>query len=162
MPDVKEMQAALAKVTKTLSLNQVAIRSKINYVTLRNIKLGKSKRVTAGVSKRLVKFIAGYSPELLVKAGATAAPKAPGKVAPKAPSAKGRKKAVPAAKPRKTGKRGRPRRLPAAAPSLPATSAPAMFLGDALNDEISLVKARLDYLLSLQKAEAAYIKAIKK
>jgi hypothetical protein len=37
-----------------------------------------------------------------------------------------------------------------------------MYLGEALVKEIAVVKARLDWLLSLQKAEATYIRAIRK
>lgn len=173
MPNVKELQTALANVTKTLSLYQVGIRSKINYVTLRNIKSGKSTRVTEGVSKRLMKFIDAYKPEAPAKAARgriaktpkVAAPKAPKKSAPAQKTGKRgrpRKQIETAPKPRKIGKRGRPKKQIAATPAPQGTATPAMFLGEALVKEIGFVKARLDWLLSLQRAEATYIKAIKK
>jgi hypothetical protein len=196
MPTVKELQTALADVTKTLSLYQVGKRSKINYVTLRNIKSGKSTRVTEGVSKRLMKFIDAYQPEAAVKIKRGRIAKTPKAAASKAPAVKAPKKAAPGRKtgkrgrprkqivaapapkttgkrgrpkkqivaapaPKKTGKRGRPKKQIAPAPSPQGTATPAMFLGDALVKEIGLVKARLDWLLSLQRAEATYIKAIK-
>ena len=74
MASIKEMQGALAKLGKMISVRQIAIQSGVNYITVRNIIGGKSKRITEPVELRLKKFIAGFNPD-----AAAAAPKRRGR-----------------------------------------------------------------------------------
>jgi hypothetical protein len=162
MADVKELQTALGKITKTMSLRQVGLQSKIGYLTLRNIKLGKTKRVTEVVSERLRKFLEAYTPEGATKVKTTGKKGAAPDIQPQIkPRKRGRpkKQAAPAAAPRK---RGRPKKQATVVAADKGGAAPVMYLGEALVKEIAVVKARLDWLLSLQKAEATYIRAIRK
>lgn len=61
MDELQKIRAALAVMAKHISLRQVAIQSGINYITLRNIKSGKSGRVTDSVAERFTKFQEKFS-----------------------------------------------------------------------------------------------------
>ena len=155
MDQVKEFQEALAKHEKNISVRQVALRSGINYITLRNIKLGKSKRVTARVASQLRKFLATLQSPAMPEP----APKRVVKPAPKVAKKLGRPPKVVRAR------RGRPPKAvvqsPVAAPAK-TVAFTSVLLGDKLHGEIALAKARLAYLQTLEQAEATYLKAIKK
>lgn len=62
MDAVTELKQKIGELEKHLSLRQVALQSGINYITLRNIKFGKSSRVTDSVMQRLLKFYSGFNP----------------------------------------------------------------------------------------------------
>ncbi len=62
MESIKDSQAVIAELEKSISLNQIAHRSGMNYITLRNIKLGKSANVTESVARRLREFAATFTP----------------------------------------------------------------------------------------------------
>jgi hypothetical protein len=62
MDAVAQLKKKIKELEKSLSLRQVAIRSGINYITLRNIKFGKSSRVTDSVMQRLEKFHSSFDP----------------------------------------------------------------------------------------------------
>lgn len=184
MPTIKELRADIAKMEKDTSLRQIALQSKINYITLRNIKFGKSKRVTDAVARRLLAFKAAFDPKAPKpagkkrgrKPGKKAAPKAKTALKPKAPvKAKATRKAakpvpaplmkaapapkpVPVAKP--TGKK-RGRKPRAIAAPMSAAQSTSLLLGSNLAREISVTEARLRYLRQLQQVEAAYVSAVK-
>ena len=67
MDQLKEMQAGIAELENHISLRQIALQSKINYITLRNIKGGKSQRVTSGVSSRFKEFKDVFDPSKVDK-----------------------------------------------------------------------------------------------
>lgn len=127
MDELQKIRAALVVMEKHTSLRQVAIQSGINYITLRNIKSGKSGRVTESVAARFVKFQEKFtaSPASVAspRGGSTkaAAPKA---AAPKAaaPKAAAPKAAAPkAVAPKKTGPKPKAASaaMPTAAPKKP-------------------------------------------
>lgn len=176
MDDVKEMQAVIAKLEKDISLNQMAKRSGINYVTLMNIKKNKSKRVTDGVKKRLMAFADTFTPEEGVPAKKVPAAKVPAKRGPKKGTKRAAKKApVKKAAAKKTAKKAaakktaakkpgpkpgakRAARRTVAAPSKLDFASPV--LGGALDREIEIAEARLEYLKSLRDIEDEFLKAV--
>lgn len=195
MISVKDMQASLAKVGKKLPVRQIAIQSKVNYLTMRNIMSGKSKRITKSVEDRLNAFLASYNPDAPPapakkpgrKPGTTTAKKklvAPRKPVAKSAAAKPAAKAAPAKAVKRRGRpprakvqaapeaapakavkrRGRPPRAkvtPAPAPAAKAPETGSLIMGSRLQEEIRKTKARLDYLLALQKLEETYLNAVK-
>ncbi len=124
MDQLKEMQAGIAELEQHISLRQIALQSKINYITLRNIKGGKSQRVTTGVSSRFKEFKdafdpskvdkklsrRGRKPKAAVAVPAAAAPVPAAAPAPKAAPAKAPKAAAAPEK-----KAGRPKKSAVAA-----------------------------------------------
>lgn len=84
MDELQKIRAALAVMAKHISLRQVAIQSGINYITLRNIKSGKSGRVTDSVAERFVKFQEKFSasPAAAGAGRVSTAKAAPAKAAP--------------------------------------------------------------------------------
>jgi len=90
MDAVTELKQKIGELEKQISLRQIALQSGVNYITLRNIKFGKSTRVTDGVMQRLTQFHATFSPDQAVadapkkrgrKPGSKNAPKAAPKTA---------------------------------------------------------------------------------
>ena len=63
MESINEVKDALAEMEKVISLRQIALQSGVNYVTLRNIKFGKSQRLTEGVITKLANFKSTFSPD---------------------------------------------------------------------------------------------------
>lgn len=109
MDELQKIRAALAVMAKHISLRQVAIQSGINYITLRNIKSGKSGRVTDSVAERFVKFQEKFSasPAAVAAGRVSKAKAAPAEAPAPAPKKRGPKpKAaapVAAAAPKKRG-----------------------------------------------------------
>ncbi len=180
-----ELKESLETIEKTLSLRQISLRSGINYITLRNIKFGKSKKVTDRIYEHLQAFIDDFKPEEVTGTKRGRKPKAP--VAAVAPATEPVIAAIaetPApkaeAKTRKpraaatTGKAKAPRRKkaqpkttikPADVPPThePAASEPLSFItGNDLREELRRTEARLIYLRSLEKAEKEYLSALGK
>lgn len=139
MDNTQTMRKGLAELEKHISLRQIAIRSNINYITLRKIKSGETKNVSSGVIARFDSFKKEFDPSADVTPvrpgpkpkAAPAAPAAPAaQVAKKKPGPKpkaaapakkkmGRPKkeaAAPADAPVKK-KMGRPKKVVAAAPA---------------------------------------------
>jgi hypothetical protein len=189
MDDLQKIRAALVVMEKKTSLRQVAIQSGINYITLRNIKSGRSGRVTDGVITRFAAFEQQFAaaPEATtvrrgrkaaaapaptpVKAGRKAKAVVEPTVAVEAPApVKVVGKAKPAAKAKPAVKaKGRPAAPKAVAPKAvapkPVASLPepsTSLLGGTLTKEIELAEARLDFLKQLQKLEADFLKKIGK
>jgi outer membrane biosynthesis protein TonB len=191
MDELQKIRAALAVMEKHTSLRQVSIQSGINYITLRNIKSGKSGRVTDSVAARFNKFQEKFaaSPAAVAspsKRNAAAPPpptpaaKKPGpkpKAAGKKPGPKPKSVAAPApvpaaAAPKKSGPKPKAGRKKAGRPAKPAAvSAPAPqqaaipvsgLLGGTLTKEIAMAEARLDFLKQLQKLEADFLRKIGK
>lgn len=188
MDELQKIRAALAVMEKHTSLRQVSIQSGINYITLRNIKSGKSGRVTDSVVARFNKFqekfaaspnaVASPRPTKAAPAPAASAPasKKPGpkpKTAGKKPGPKPKAVAAPApAAPKKPGPKpkpgrkaaGRPKKaVPVSAPApQPANLPVSGLLGGTLSKEIAMAEARLDFLKQLQKLEADFLKKIGK
>lgn len=171
MDDIKQMQATIAKLEKDISLNQMAKRSGINYVTLMNIKKDKSKRVTDGVKKRFYDFADSFTAGEGVPAKKVPAAKAPAKPGPKKGAKRAAKKAaakktakkaaVKKAAPKKPGPKPgakKAARKAAAAPSKLDFASPV--LGTALDREIEIAEARLEYLKSLREIEDEFLKAV--
>jgi len=157
MNDVKNMRTAIAGLEKHISLNQIAKRSGINYVTLMNIKKEKSKRVTDSVKARFDAFLASFDPTL-----APAAPVA-GTVAKKKPGPKkGAKAAVKKAAPKKRGPKKGAKKSVAAAPVAAASKLDytSQNLGQVLDREIEIAQARLEYLQSLREIEDDFQRAV--
>ena len=114
MDNTESMRKGLAELEKQLSLRQIAIRSNINYITLRKIKSGETKNVSTGVIARFEAFRNEYKP------GMDEAPVRPGPK-PKAKAAVTKKKPGPkpkAAAPAKK-KPGRPKKSVAAPAEAP-------------------------------------------
>lgn len=188
MDELQKIRAALAVMEKHTSLRQVSIQSGINYITLRNIKSGKSGRVTDSVAARFNKFQEKFaaspnavaSPRTTKAAPApvasTPASKKPGpkpKTAGKKPGPKPKAETAPAPvaakkpgpKPKARRKAaGRPKKaVPASAPApQPANLPVSGLLGGTLSKEIAMAEARLDFLKQLQKLEADFLKKIGK
>lgn len=157
-PTIQEIKNKINEENKKVSLRNIAKLSKVSYQTILNIMHGKSKRVSRKISKRLMGYFANVAPKAAAPAPAKAAPAkaatakpaakpAPVKVAPKA--------AAPVVKKRR---RGRPPR--ATQPQVQ----PAMkyYFGSTLQGEISATRARLDYLMAIEKAELAFVKSLGK
>ncbi len=179
MEDIKQMQATLAKLEKSISLNQIAKRSGINYVTLMNIKKNKSKRVTDSVKQRFDAFVAEFTGTAAAPKVDAPAEKIPGKRGPKkgskraakkAPAKKAAKKAAKKVTVKKaTRKKPGPkpgRRKAAAKVPTKVEDAPSKLdfaspvLGQALDREIEIAEARLEYLKSLREIEDEFLKAV--
>jgi len=167
MDDIKQMQATIAKLEKNISLNQMAKRSGINYVTLMNIKKDKSKRVTDSVKKRFYDFANSFTPGEGVPAKKVPAAKAPAKPGPKkgvkraAKKSAVKKAAVKKAAAKKPGPKPgakKAARKAVAAPSKLDFASPV--LGTALDREIEIAEARLEYLKSLREIEDEFLKAV--
>lgn len=116
MDNTQTMRKGLAELEKHISLRQIAIRSNINYITLRKIKSGETKNVSTGVIARFDAFKKDFDP------ATDAAPVKPGPK-PKAASAAPTAKQKPGPKPKAAApakkKMGRPRKdavEPAVAP----------------------------------------------
>jgi hypothetical protein len=176
MNDVKEIKKQLSAMEKNTSLRQIAIHSGINYITLHNIKSGKSNRVTQGVTERFNAFKEKFDadpkafPSLRGKAPEAEKQKAPVKeqkrpqataksAEEKKPVAKkvGQKKAAP-----KKKKTATPAVKAKTVPTAPATlpEAQTMLLGQSLQKEIEVTEARLDFLKQLRKLENEYLRKI--
>jgi hypothetical protein len=191
MDELQKIRAALAVMEKHTSLRQVSIQSGINYITLRNIKSGKSGRVTDSVAARFNKFQEKFaaSPDAVAsprmrKATAAPAPaaKKPGpkpNAAGKKPGPKPKAAAAPApapspvaAAPKKPGPKPKAGRKKAGRPAksavvstpapLPAAVPVSSLLGGTLTKEIAMAEARLDFLKQLQKLEADFLRKIGK
>ncbi len=111
---LKDLQAIIKQLEASVSLNQVAKMSGMNYITLRNIKFGKSKNVTEAVAERLRAFASTFTPP------AADAPKPrPGRKPAAVPSAKKsmKKDAAP--------KAGAVKKTTKKTVALPAAEAPA-------------------------------------
>lgn len=175
MDDVKSIRNDLKAMEKKTSLLQIAKQSGINYVTLRNIKGGVSKRVTAGVKERFETFKKNFNPDAPKAAPAKAAPAAKKKTEKKVVVKSAKKaapvKAKPAAKKvakKKPGpKPGRkPGRKPGVKKAVETKAAPSKLdfaspvLGQALDREIEIAEARLEYLKSLKEIEIEFLRAV--
>lgn len=196
MDDVQEIRKDLERMEKDMSLRQISLQSGVNYVTLRNIKSGKSKRITQSVKERFETFKDQFDPNRFVSESAATTATAPTAAAPSAaPKKRGRK---PGPKPgtkktatkkssakstssstsakksatkksaaKKTSgrKQGRPkgttRKESTATPSSPSKMDFASpVLGQALDREIEIAEARLEYLQSLREIEEEFLKAV--
>ena len=147
METVKDVRDGIMKMEKSISLRQIALRSGINYITVRNIRFGKSKRVTEGVVNRFKQFQSTFNADTIT------------------PVKRGRKPGVKNAAPTaaSAAKKGRRGRRPGARKSSMASPAQApsgLLMGSALKSEIAQAQARLEYLRILEKAEAAYLKFV--
>jgi len=179
MESIQDIQNRIKALTKHISLRQIALKSGVNYITLRNIKGGKSKRITADVAERFRKFDASFKPASGSSATAVAVkpdaatPKglkpgtkaARGKKAAKAPVKSSKQEKARERKPavKKQTRRGRPPKKEIGAPVQPAPAPHgAGLLGARLADEIHSVEARLQYLRGLQRVEAEYLRLLKK
>jgi hypothetical protein len=131
MDHTESMRKGIAELEKSTSLRQISMKSGINYLTLRKIKNGETKKASSGVTSRFEAFRKTFKPDTTStasrpgpkpKATAAAAPAAPAKKKPgrpkktAAPAAAA--PAAPAAAPAKK-KPGRPKKA-AAAPVKPA------------------------------------------
>ncbi len=187
MDDLQKIRAAIAIMEKKTSLRQVALQSGINYITLRNIKSGKSGRVTDGVIARFNAFEAQFaaSPESTTvrrgrKPASAASPEKPGrkaKVALKAGKAPAPVKRVLVAKPKVKAKlapkpKAKPKAKAKGRPAAPKAISPvaavkspdlaSSLLGGTLTKEIRMAEARLDFLKQLQKLESDFLRKIGK
>jgi len=185
MEDITQMRNDIETLSKRMSLRQISLQSGVNYLTLRNIRDGKSKRVTDAVKQRFDTFKQNFDPTRFVssdaptgasteaapltrkrgrkpgpkpgaKKAAAATKSAPAKAATKKAAAKkpGRKARTVG---KKTSKQSTAKR-PTEAPSKLDFASPV--LGQALDREIEIAEARLDYLKSLRDIEAEFLKAI--
>jgi hypothetical protein len=115
---LKELQAIIKKLEESVSLNKVAKMSGMNYITLRNIKFGKSKNVTDTVAQRLREFASTFTlpaaDAAVMVDEATASAKKRGRP----------KKAAAAASAAPAKKRGRPKKAVVAVEAAPAEVAP--------------------------------------
>jgi len=150
MNTIKEVQDGISKLTKSISLRQVAIQSGINYITIRNIKSGKSKRVTDSVLDRFTAFYNSFTPGSAKISSTKKGKKVVAKVAAKKVIAKN-------TTPKKKATR---RRTRSKTPVTPVASTSTVLLGGNLKKELRLAQARLDYLRSLEKAEKDYLAMI--
>jgi FtsP/CotA-like multicopper oxidase with cupredoxin domain len=170
MDNTTAMRKGLAELEKRMSLRQIALQSGINYLTLRNIKGGETKRVSNSVMDRFNAFRDKLDPSGAGKVASPAPAKkaAPTKAAPKKAMAK-------KASAKKPGPKKAAPKKAAAKTSAPVTTSPASkpapaptsdfrtpMLGEALTREIEIAEARLDYLRSLQMVEEEFLKAIGK
>jgi len=194
MDDVQQIRKDIEGMEKQTSLRQIALQSGINYVTLRNIKSGKSKRITKSVKDRFEAYKKKFDPNRFVSSAAasktgaptaaasSAAPKKRGrkpgpkpgakktaakKKAAKSTSAKATKKRMTkktAAKKSTTRKPGRPKGAAKKTAAPPPSSSKMDFaspvLGQALDREIEIAEARLEYLKSLRDIEDEFLKAV--
>ncbi|MBR9979360.1 MAG: hypothetical protein KFH87_14845 [Bacteroidetes bacterium] len=178
MDNTNAMRKGLAELQKHMSLRQIALQSGINYLTLRNIKSGDTKKVSNSVMDRFNAFRdkLDLSNVNRVKAApATAAKKqtaakkkgtdAPVKKSASAKKATPKMAAAKKAKPKKAATKKPASAATYAAPKSTATKRPTSdfttpMLGDALTREIEIAEARLDYLRSLQMVEEEFLKAI--
>ena len=176
MDDVQAIRNDLKVMEKKMSLLQISKQSGINYVTLRNIKGGVSKRVTKGVKDRFEAFKSSFNPDAPKAAPAKAAPaKTAKKTVKKAAAKKTAKKVAvkvkPAAKKAAKKKPGpKPGRKPGRKPGVKQAVAPkaapskldfaSPVLGQALDREIEIAEARLEYLKSLKEIEIEFLKAV--
>lgn len=164
MDDVQAIRNDLKAMEKHTSLLQIAKQSGINYVTLRNIKGGVSKRVTKGVKERFDAFKKKFKPDAPKAAPAKKTVK---KAAAKKAEKKTALKVKPAAKKAAKKKPGRkPGRKPGVKKAVAAKAAPSKLdfaspvLGQALDREIEIAEARLEYLKSLKEIEIEFLKAV--
>lgn len=161
MNDVKNMRTAIAGLEKHISLNQIAKRSGINYVTLMNIKKEKSKRVTDSVKARFDAFVATFNPAPAAAAPAVS-PVERKKPGPKKGAKAAKKLTVKKAAPKKRGPKKGAKKVvqskPSSSPSKLDFASPV--LGQALDREIEIAEARLEYLQSLREIEDEFLKAV--
>ncbi len=115
MDNTKTMQKGIALLEKQISLRQIAIRSGINYITLRKIKSGDTKNVSSGVMARFETFQKDFDP------AAVGAKKKPG---PK-PKAAAKKKPGPKPKAADASAAAPARKKPGPKPKTAAVAAPA-------------------------------------
>lgn len=177
MDNTNAMRKGLAELQKHMSLRQIAMQSGINYLTLRNIKSGETKKVSNSVMERFDAFRdkLDLSKPTRVKAAPATAAKKPaakkkGAAAPAKKAAAPKKAAPKKAAPKKAAPKKATAKKPAssdlyAAPKPDAAPRPTAdfatpMLGDALTREIEIAEARLDYLRSLQMVEEEFLKAI--
>jgi hypothetical protein len=162
MNDVKNMRTAIAGLEKHISLNQIAKRSGINYVTLMNIKKEKSKRVTDSVKARFDAFVASFNPAPAAAAAPAVSPVERKKPGPKKGAKAAKKLTLQKAAPKKRGPKKGAKKLvsnaPVNAPSKLDFASPV--LGQALDREIEIAEARLEYLQSLREIEDEFLKAV--
>ena len=188
MNDVQQIRKDIEGMEKDMSLRQIALQSGINYVTLRNIKTGKSKRITDSVKDRFETFKKQFDPNRFVSDKAPTAATAPTAAVPsEAPKKRGRKpgpkpgakkKSAKAAAAKSTSEKttkkrtakkasgrkpGRPKattqKTEAPSPSSKLDFASPV-LGQALDREIEIAEARLEYLKSLREIEDEFLKAV--
>ncbi len=124
MDNTELMRKGIAELEKHISLRQIGLQSGINYITLRNIKSGETKKVSSGVMARFEKFRKQFDPAKSAmdrkkpgpkpKAAAPAA--APAK---KKPGRKPKAAAAPVAAPakKKPGRKPKAAAVPVAAPA---------------------------------------------
>jgi hypothetical protein len=168
MTTLAEMRAAIVEISQTLSIRQIAIRSGLNYITLRNIVGGKSQRTTDRVLKQFTKFAEGYKPDpkntprrgrkpgsLTAKAD-TATKTVDKKKAPKAVKAPGKVKAVKSVKRVKIVKPVVKEEINVAPKGLTVPG------GTWLKEEIRKTEAKLIYLRTIEKAEKELLVALEK
>ena len=178
MDNTKDVRNRLLAMEKSTSLLQISKRSNINYITLRNIKSGETKRVSASVLDRFNTFAASFVADASKATSAVkAAPakKKPGPIAKAAVVQKAAQEAPakkkPGPKPKETlsatpsapGKtvskkkgvtRGRKPGSVAKAAVVPATA--PLILSDRLKAEIATTQKYLEYLLKLEKLESDF------
>jgi uncharacterized Zn finger protein len=175
MNDVKEIKKQLSAMEKNTSLRQIAIHSGINYITLHNIKSGKSNRVTQGVTERFNAFKEKFDAD--PKAFPSLRGKATEAVTKQAPEKKQKQQAAtvkPAAVKTTVAKKSSPKKATTkkktATPAVKAKTVPTspaalpeaqtMLLGQSLQKEIEVTEARLDFLKQLRKLENEYLRKI--
>ncbi|MDH7515343.1 MAG: hypothetical protein QHI48_05685 [Bacteroidota bacterium] len=178
MENVQNIQNRIMELLKHISLRQISKRSGLSYLTLHNIKSGKSKMVTPRVAKKFAQFEKVFLKTLdNVASVKQAAGEAPAKeTKKKIPVAKtettmhgSRKLAIQAARAQKKSPAWKRGRKPVAAAETPVTVKSAhaaspvpVLLGEKLNDEITALEIRLNYLRAMQKAETEYLRALGK
>lgn len=189
MNDVQQIRKDIEGMEKDMSLRQIALQSGINYVTLRNIKSGKSKRITDSVKDRFEAFKKQFDPNRFVSDKAATTATAPAAAAPSTTTKKrGRKPGPKPGAKKKTAKKtaaksttkrvtkntaakkttgrkpGRPKGKTKKTAAPPPSSSKMDFaspvLGQALDREIEIAEARLEYLRSLREIEDEFLKAV--
>ena len=66
MDNTESMRKGIAALEKHTSLRQISLQSGINYITLRKIKNGETKNVSASVAERFEKFQKQFDPSKLI------------------------------------------------------------------------------------------------
>ena len=188
MDELQEMRNTIAGLEKDISLNQMAKLSGINYVTLLNIKKEKSKRVTDNVRQRFDAFVTAFKAGEVAPVKAKPGPKkgAKKKAAAKPAAKKAVKKAAKKAVAKKAAvKKAAAKAKPAAVKAAPKKRGPkpgakkkavapkpveaptekdfaSPMLGQALDREIEIAEARLEYLKSMREIEVEFLKALRR
>ena len=116
MDNTESMRKGIAALTKQISLRQISLQSGINYITLRKIKSGETKKVSSGVLARFEAFKKQFDPAKAVIAKKKPGPK------PKAAAAAAPAKKKPGPKPKAAAAAAPAKKKPGPKPKAAATA----------------------------------------